>query len=209
MRGMVLYLCVSMTVMRMIDSVAELTECELMHEEADVERALIDQARHDPEAFGRLYRMHYACIAGYLLRRTGNEHVAEDLAGETFVAALGAIGRFRHTGAPFGAWLMRIATNQVNRWAKKTRRDSDAKLWIAKHADGSFDECEADHAEMIRQALDSLSVDHQTVLYLHHVEGMKVEQVALVLGVSQGTVKSRLHRARAALLVICDRIGVV
>lgn len=159
---------------------------------------MIDAARHDPAAFGRLYRAHYARIAGYLLRRTGDEHTAEDLAGETFIAAMDAIGRYRHTGAPFSAWLMRIATNKANRWARTRRRRLRREATSSPPA--ASNSTPHEDAGPIRAAMDTLCVEHQTVLYLHHVEHLSIEQVALVLGVREGTVKSRLHRARAALL---------
>lgn len=90
------------------------------------ERDLIDRGRHDPEAFGELYRIHHAAIMRYLCRRTGDQHLGEDLAGEVFLSAWRGLGRYRHTGAPFRAWLLRIATNAANQWARRRRREQRA-----------------------------------------------------------------------------------
>lgn len=86
------------------------------------ERDLIAEARRDRAAFAALYRRHYAAIAGYVHRRVGDVHATEDLVAEAFLAAMRSIGGYRSRGVPFRAWLYRIATNVVNRWAKTRRR---------------------------------------------------------------------------------------
>lgn len=90
--------------------------------EDDLERDLIAEARRDRAAFAALYRRHYAAIAGYVHRRVGDVHATEDLVAEAFLAAMRSIGGYRSRGVPFRAWLYRIATNVVNRWAKSRRR---------------------------------------------------------------------------------------
>jgi RNA polymerase sigma-70 factor (ECF subfamily) len=158
---------------------------------------LVERAKRDPLAFARLYRAHYAAIAGHVLRRVGDLHVAEDLAADVFVTAIRSIRRYRTRGVPFRAWLYRIATNTVNRWARKNRhRGANLHNHVdvpAPHTDAVSDSAVA------RDALLALSPKLQAVLALHHLEGMSVEEVAAVLGCRVGTVKSRLSRARDAL----------
>ena len=162
----------------------------------DRDAALVRAAQQDPQAFSALYRRHYAAIVGYLHRRVGDPHLAEDLAADTFIAALDSIGRYRPTGAPFRAWLLRIATNLANnhvrRTARRRTRLSYVERWREDH------DPEPDEHALARAALLRLSADHQAVLCLHHVEGLGVEAVAEVLGCRVGTVKSRLARAREA-----------
>jgi RNA polymerase sigma-70 factor, ECF subfamily len=210
---------VSITALHMTDATKALengavTSGSLALTEGEPEQALIEAAGRDPEAFGRLYRTHYHAVAGYLLRRTGDAHVAEDLAGETFLAAMNAIGRYRQTGVPIAAWFLRIATNKANRWAKKNARASGLRRILAERAappaasrsePGGTSTDEA--ADRVRAALNTLSPDHQTVLALRHIEHLTIEQVSLVLGIREGTVKSRLARARAALLAAMDTEG--
>jgi RNA polymerase sigma-70 factor (ECF subfamily) len=162
----------------------------------DRDAPLVRAAQADPQAFSALYRRHYATIVGYLHRRVGDAHLAEDLAADTFIAALGSIDRYRPTGAPFRAWLLRIATNLANnhlrRAARRRRRLSYVERWREEHGP------DPEAHELARAALLRLSPDHQAVLCLHHVEGLGVEAVAEVLGCRVGTVKSRLARAREA-----------
>lgn len=161
----------------------------------DVRQAML--ARDDPSAFSPIYRRHYTTIVGYLYRRLGDRHLAEDLAADTFIAALNGLPRYRQTGAPFCAWLLRIATNLANNQVRTAARRRTAlrsiERWQRDHAADM-----ADH-EMARSALLDLSPNHQAVLSLHHVEGLSVEETAAVLGCRPGTVKSRLSRARDAL----------
>ncbi len=162
-------------------------------------------AARDPAAFGRLYREHYPRVAGYLYRRVGNQDVAEDLAGETFLAARKAIGRYRPTGAPIGAWFLRIATNKANERDRRSRRRGVA---TARVTHGPGDNAEArERVETLYRALRTLNADQQSVLALVYFESMSVARAATVLGVREGTVKSRLARARDALRVEVERLG--
>lgn len=167
--------------------------------EAYDEAALIRRAQGgDEAAFARLYRAHYAAVVGCLYRRTGDAHAAEDLAADTFLSALKGIGKYRVTDVPLRMWLLRIATNAANRWAKARQRLGLVRIAGAEGEAGS----EADRRaamEEAQAALLSLRPEHQAVLSLHYLESLGVEEVAAVLGCRIGTVKSRLARAREAL----------
>jgi len=163
---------------------------------------LVDRARSDREAFALLYRRHYDAIAGYVYRRVGDRHVTEDLVADVFLAMVRWLPRYRRRGVPFRAWLYRIATNTVNRWARTQRKRAmksvDVESTLAPTARAVERSGEGD-AEQARLVMLSLSPKHQTVLSLHYLEGLPVEEVATVLGCRTGTVKSRLSRAREAL----------
>lgn len=174
------------------------TANQVLELDRDGESDLIERAKVDPRAFGTLYRRHYRAVVGYLYRRVGDEHTAEDLAAETFLSAMKALPKYRLTGAPFRAWLMRIATNAANRWAKQRRRDA-ARYVRAAETSESHVEPTVDEADEARTAMLAISTRHQEVLSLHYVEGLSVDEVAAVLGCRPGTVKSRLSRGREAL----------
>jgi len=157
--------------------------------------ASAERAAGDPELFGVLYRRHFGVVAGYLYRRTGDPALAEDLAADTFLAAWEALPRYRDAGVPFRAWLLRIATNRANLAARRerVRRRVLGRLVPVSPAARATDMGE------LYDALGRLRAEHQTVISLVHLEGLSIEQTAQVLGVAEGTVKSRLHRARQAL----------
>jgi len=163
----------------------------------EAERRLVDQARQDPEAFAHLYRLHYARVAGYIHRRTGRRELTKDLVGEVFLTALKMLPRYRYRDTPFRAWLYRIASNAVNQWARRERRRLRRER---RHAmPGANASLEPPDGLIVRRALLSIDPKQQDVLVLHHLEGLGIDQIALVLGMPAGTVKSRLHRARGAL----------
>ena len=133
------------------------------------------------------------------VRPERHEAVTEDLVADVFVAALRNLPRYRDRGLPFKAWLYRIATNCLNRWArrerKRTRKPLDPEL-----ADRRGPPIDAGLTRAgARRALLSLAPKHQAVLALHYLEGMPLQEVALAVGCRVGTVKSRLARGRQAL----------
>ncbi len=166
------------------------------------ERALVERAQRDREAFAVLYRRHYAALATHVYRRTGDRHATEDLVSDVFLTALRSLSRYRYRGVPLRFWLFRIATNVVNRWARRQRRGASASLEAHRlepacprsvSRDGEAD------VERAQGALLALPPRFQAVLSLHYLEGLAVRDVAAVLGCREGTVKSRLARARDAL----------
>lgn len=164
----------------------------------EFERQLIARAKAEPGAFAAIYRAHYPGVVRYLYRRVGDEHAAEDLAAETFVKAMRSIGRYESRGLPLRSWLLRIATNEAHRSARRAgRREAiDADGLAQLPARPGRDE---ERARVVMAALLALPARWQDVLALHHLEGLAVEQVAAVLRCRPGTVKSRLSRARGAL----------
>jgi RNA polymerase sigma factor (sigma-70 family) len=166
------------------------------------ERALIERARYDRDAFAVLYRRHVHDLATHVYRRTGDVHATEDLVADVFLAALRALPRYRYRGVPLRYWLLRIATNAVNRWARRQRHGANAILRteqlenLPAKPDDSHGDIDPERAQ---HALLALSPKFQAVLSLHYFEGLSVAEVAAVVGCRVGTVKSRLARARDAL----------
>ncbi len=169
---------------------------------SDADTELIERAKRDREAFALLYRRHYALVAGYIHRRVGDPHVTEDLVADTFMTALRCLPKYRTRGVPLQAWLYRIATTSVNRWVRRQRRWfrplGDPALAAAPVIDRSTGDGTLDREE-VRKALLALAPRYQSVLSLHYLEGLSVEDVSQALGCRLGTVKSRLSRGREAL----------
>ena len=147
----------------------------------------------------RIYRLAY--------RLTGNRQDAEDLAQDTLMRVLRSIDSFTPTGpGAMEAWVKRIATNlflDAGRRKSRVRVDaiSDERtdLWVSlaatpdeAYADGTFD-------DDIERALAELPPDFRAAVVLCDVEGLSYDEVADVLGVKIGTVRSRIHRGRTML----------
>jgi RNA polymerase sigma-70 factor (ECF subfamily) len=172
---------------------------------AAAEAQLLTRAQRDPAAFGDLYRVHHDAVAGYIYRRTGDRHATEDLVADVFLTALQYLPRYRCRGLPLRAWLYRLASNRVNRWVRRERSKAPRPLETGAGAiapDSASGDVNMELAlarERVRAALLTLAPKYQTVLALHYLEGMTVEEAALALGCRPGTIKARLHRGRDQL----------
>ncbi len=161
------------------------------------EARLIEKARSDPEAVAQLFRDHYGLMVRYISRRTGNRAVTDDLVSEVFLTMVRYLPKYRIGQTPFQAWLYRLATNQVNRWAKRQRRYACQQL--QDYEAPTDQQPDQESVAQIRAALLTLPVHYQSALALHYLEEMSVEAVAQVLCCAIGTVKSRLARGRELL----------
>jgi len=144
-----------------------------------------------------VYRLSFAIL--------GNEADARDAAQDTFVTAWRQIGRVRDA-ARFDAWLQRVAVNAARMVHRSRRRRGVREIPSAQVADAALAERSSGatpgerDAAILRTALRRLTHDQRSLLALHHLEGRPVAELAEILGVPTGTVKSRLHAARQALL---------
>lgn len=152
----------------------------------------------DGHAFERLYRAHVARVHS-LVRRMIPDAEPDELTQDVFVRAWQKLGQFRGEAA-FGTWLHRLAVNLVlsrrGDLAKRRHRfmDDDAPLTLVPTRRATPDE-----AMDLEAALEMLPDGSRQVFVLHDVEGYRHEEIAVLLGVTVGTTKSQLHRARMAL----------
>lgn len=192
------------------------TACERVREAnpdcliaASDEREFVERSATDRTAIGILYRRHYPAIASYIRRRVGCCHDAEDLIAETFMAMVAQLPKYRVRGAPFRSWLYRLATTQVNRWARKRRRAAIREL-SARDQELTVERANAGRMvidrDRVRLALLSLPARYQAILSLHYMEGMSIAEIAQVLNCASGTVKSRLARGREKMRQQIERM---
>ncbi len=158
----------------------------------------VNSVRDDPTAqVAEFYAVACPRLIGYLTVLTGSRADAEEIAQDTFVQALRHWSRIRQYDDPT-AWLHRVATRLA---ISRGRRRQVARRGLRRLAEGVEDAVDVspDARLDLDAALASLPVEHRAVLLLHHVQDLPVDEVAGVLDVPVGTVKSRLARARAAL----------
>lgn len=164
-----------------------------------LERAAAGERR----AFERFVKEHEAAVYRYVRTRTGDPEVAEDALQETFIAAWRSAHTFRGGGSA-RSWLLTIARNAVRR---QYRRPAGAPERfepldaVAVRAGWGRDAGEAwtdriAAAQLLERGFDALSADDREVLVLRDLEGFGNEEVADMLGLTVGAVKSRVHRAR-------------
>ena len=136
-------------------------------------------------------------------RLAGNQHDAEDLTQETFMRVFRSLDRYEP--GTFKGWLHRITTNlfldmvrhRQKIWMEQLPEDYDRVPGDAATPEEVYSEANLDPA--LQRALDELSPDFRVAVVLCDVVGMSYEEIAATLGVKMGTVRSRIHRARAQL----------
>lgn len=164
---------------------------------------LIERSRGgDLDAFDRLVAIYENRIYHLTYRITGNRDDALDAAQETFLKAFRALPRYRHE-AGFGTWLHRIAVNAALDLVRRRPRKPNLQLDdVVMPARTHNPEGEAERAEVqarVHQALGRLPAPHRTIIVLRELQGFSYEEIADVLRIPVGTVRSRLSRAREAL----------
>lgn len=163
--------------------------------------------RGDSSAYDTLVTRYRDRLYALVYHMVLNAQEAEDLAQETFVKAYRNLGAFRHE-SNFYTWLYRIAVNLVYTQSKKHSRrralftaavqsgDTLGSHWPATPEELAQSE---EAREMILKAIHLLDPRFRQVLILKELEGLEVAEVAKILGLPEGTVKSRLYRAREDL----------
>jgi len=158
------------------------------------ERHLVEAAKRDPSRFADLYDRHFDRVYAFVVRRVHQRDAAEDLTAETFQKALAGLGTYESRGAPFGAWLIRIAANAIVDWAKRSAReivDSDQVPELG--ADPDTDASD-EHARLFR-LVDALPADQHAVIVERFVEQRSIRETAERLGKTEGAVKQLQFRA--------------
>jgi RNA polymerase sigma-70 factor, ECF subfamily len=143
------------------------------------------------EAFEELFELHFDVIYGYLARRVGPD-LGRDLASETFVRAFAARKRYDPTRGNVRAWLFGIANNLLRRH----HRDEERRLRAFALLDPPHDTMPPAEPRLA-DALVALSIEERDVLLLFAWADLGYAEIAEALDVPVGTVRSRLHRARA------------
>jgi RNA polymerase sigma factor (sigma-70 family) len=154
----------------------------------------------DAEAWGSLVEIYQQPVFRLAYLLLGEPDDAEDVAQETFIRAYAALHRFR-AGSPLRPWLMRIATNIAYNWRRRAHRYRAAldrviagkQIGLNTHTDRTSD------ADLLWQSVRRLNVKDQRAIYLRYFMDCSEEEMATVLNIPRGTVKSRLNRALSRL----------
>jgi len=173
-------------------------------EAEDADEMLVRAAQADPAAFGPLYERYRDRIYAYLRTRTRSAEDAADLTQQVFLQALDALPRYRVRGAPFAAWLLRIARNAAINDHKRHRGTVAWDLLPEALHPPLRDGPEAqvlqrEAAIRLHQALTACDASAREVLALHFAAGLTVRETAAVVGRSEAAVKKQLTRTIRAL----------
>ena len=202
--------------MRTLSSIEDLDFAAAMPTRVMVQKvsdhALLEETlAGDEDAFAELVSRYRNQITNYIYRMTSDYDGAVDLAQETFVRVYRAAGRYQTTHA-FSTYIYRIATNlAISELRKRKRRRLVSLTGLLASADGEemrdFDApdekplqdtnlVDTEKRRVVKKAISTLPEKYRAPLVLRDVEGKSYDEIAQILSTSEGTVKSRINRAR-------------
>ena len=155
------------------------------------ERALIEAAQRNPLRFAGLYERHFERVYAYVSRRVRDRSTAEDITSDVFHHALANLQSFEWRGAPFAAWLFRIAANEIAGRGLRLQRESGTPA--AEPRDEQTPEVVEDRARLFRLVRE-LPEDQRRVLEMRFVYGRSIGEIATQLNRSEGAVKQLQFR---------------
>jgi len=174
------------------------------------EKELVRQAQKAPDAFAKLYDQYYPKVFGYILRRTANLEVAQDITSETFLNALRKLWQFRWRNISFSSWLYKIAANEINQYFRKAEYKKSVSLEELQEQGFELISSHNPESELIeaqeklKQHQDFLEIQgkvvrlpakYQEVIALRFFEQKQIKEISEILGKKEGTIKSLLYRA--------------
>ncbi|UXE63934.1 MAG: sigma-70 family RNA polymerase sigma factor [Woronichinia naegeliana WA131] len=177
------------------------------------QQLVIQSQQGDATAFRHLYQSYQSKVRSTLYQLCGNQNL-DDLVQEVFLRVWKGLPRLRQTNY-FSTWLYRITWNVANderrQFAKQAMTQggdlAELETRLSRHQD-SPSLMEMHYQDLVRRGLQSLSFEHRTVLVLHDLEDLPQKEVAEILKLPTGTVKSRLFYARQAIRTFLHEQGV-
>lgn len=164
------------------------------------ERSLIEAAQRDPACFAQLYESNFERVYAFIARRVGDRDQAQDLTADVFHRALKNLSRFEWRGAPFAAWLFRIAANAIADRGKRAAQLETIKMReVAEHEVSSADMAEAEHRARLYKLVEKLPADQRRVITLRFAQQKSIAEIAKDIGRSEGAVKQLQFRGLQSL----------
>lgn len=162
---------------------------------------LLRRARSgDAQAFNKLYRSRGDAVYRYALHMSGNPSIAEEVLQDTFIALLKGGNTYDPSRGPLSSYIYGIARNRVRRHVALGREFDEPDAEIASDSDLLVDLTRRETIELVRRAVLALPGVYREAIVLCELQELSYEEAADVVGCPVGTVRSRLHRARAMLL---------
>jgi len=158
------------------------------------EKLLIEAAQKDPSRFAELYELHFDRVYAYVARRVRDRAETQDLTAHVFQQALANLGKFKWRGAPFAAWLYRIASNAIADHARRNMRETNDLKSATETTAASVDLEDVERRARLFRAVDKLPDDQRRVIVLRFGEEKSIKEIADELGRSEGAIKQLQFR---------------
>ena len=168
------------------------------------ERELIEAAKIDRRRFGELYENNFERVYAYIARRVRDRDVAQDLTADVFHSALKNLPRFEWRGAPFSAWLYRIAANAIVDRSKSGARRIASEVEVEDlpdRAEAGPDLDEIEYRARLFKLVERLPRDQSKVIAMRFAEQKSIREIASALKRTEGAIKQLQFRGLQNLRV--------
>ena len=165
------------------------------------EKNIVQEAKKgDNQAFTELYNHYFPKVYAYIIRRTGHQQTAEDITSKVFLKAFSKLPTFTFTGAPFGAWVFRIAANTL---IDHYRKASNNKERATEHLPESMDMSHSAHEEvmvnetkeLVLSLVAKLPPKDRQLVELRFLAELGVKEISAIVELSPNVVSVRIYRA--------------
>ncbi len=153
----------------------------------------------DAEAMEMLVRLWQKKLWQYAFRLTSDSHAAWDITQQCWLEIIKGLKKLNDPVC-FKAWAYRIATNKSIDWLKNKSKDQHISLDSIE-----VDCCRKDDDSRVKELVQRLKNDSRAILSLHYFEGLSITEISIALNIPQGTVKSRLFKARDELKQLWEK----
>lgn len=170
-----------------------------MHSESSEDSLVKRAVQRDREAFASLYDRHVEHVYKHIYYMVLNKSDAEDITQEVFIRAWKYIDKYRYTGAPFVAWLIKIARNLiVDHYKARKKVGHLVELEVGSQTDETNPEAITEaslNRSHVRKAILKLKGEKQKVILMHFIDGFSYREIAKLLNKSEGAVRVIQYRA--------------
>ena len=164
------------------------------------ERLMVEAAQDDPAKFADLYEIHFERVYAFIAGRVRDRDIAEDLTSEVFHKALANLRHYEWRGAPFAAWLIRIAANAVADQSKRAAREVSSDEDPPETGVACEPDLDAiEHRARLFRLVGELPSNQRLVIQQRFVEQRSIREIARQIGRSEGAVKQLQFRALESL----------
>ncbi len=179
------------------------------------EKMLIQKIKNQPQNFAVVYDQHFNRIFAYVIKRTLDYQIAKDISSEVFLKAFLSLQKFKWDGKPLIVWLYAIAQNEIRLFFRKKSYSPEyltehAAAWSGASIPSAEEEriqiennlIKSEKIKSIVAALNQLNEIQRECVALHYLENFTHKEIAEILSLKVGTVKSHIHRGIKNLKII-------
>ena len=157
------------------------------------ELLVIKCKQHDSDAFEELVNKWQRRLFNYAYKVTGSDSASWDIVQETWCGVIKGLRKLDDAGV-FGCWVFKILNNKCTDWLRKQQSQTRLNSKLRDQADDNRAPRSDSAADSLAEAVEKLPPDRRILLALRYKEEFDIAQIAQILGIPAGTVKSRLHR---------------